>query len=114
MIAGFLQVESPCKRNDDETCTSVKKVVTAAGKAGVLPGVVGCPWPSKYTDAPGPENYDVFIAAYLTQEGERENRKSKRIQPPPPLTGNMGGWVGDKKKVTCNARLSTKGLGGPG
>jgi len=37
-----------------------KQVSLAAGKAGVLPGVVGCPWPAKFTMAPGPENYDYF------------------------------------------------------
>ena len=48
-------------RGDLEKAAAIhKQVVLAAGKAGVLPGVVGCPWPAKYTNAPAPENYDYF------------------------------------------------------
>lgn len=38
---------------------------------GILAGVVGAPWPSKYTDAPAPANYDYFHELINVDEGTR-------------------------------------------
>ena len=38
---------------------------------GILAGEVGAPWPSKYTDAPAPANYDYFHELINVDEGTR-------------------------------------------
>merc|ERR1719424_2214853 len=37
-----------------------RDISIAGGKAGVLAGIVGQPWPTKYTSSPEPEGYDYF------------------------------------------------------
>lgn len=46
---------------DHTTCKKyLAQVYAQSGKIGLLPSIVGKPWPSAYTSAEGPENYDYF------------------------------------------------------
>ncbi|KAK3281502.1 hypothetical protein CYMTET_10710 [Cymbomonas tetramitiformis] len=51
----------------DEQKRLPREVFTKAYEAGLLPGVVGAPWPTEYA-GPGPEDYDYFHELILVDE----------------------------------------------
>ena len=53
-----------CKKNIDN-------VYAESGKRGILPAVVGKPWPQEYTDIKSPEGYDYFHELINTDEVSR-------------------------------------------
>jgi len=47
--------------DEHEECKEyIEKVYAQSGKRGILPAVVGKPWPQDYTDVKSPEGYDYF------------------------------------------------------
>ncbi|CAG8551724.1 10983_t:CDS:2 [Dentiscutata erythropus] len=57
----------------DEAKTTPKELFIKAGKAGILPGVCGAPWPTKYAQYPPiggvkPEEFDNFHEFIITDE----------------------------------------------
>lgn len=59
-------------RDDHKKCQEyLSGVVTAAARHGVLPGVVGQPWPAQWVEAPAPEGYDYFHELITVDEVAR-------------------------------------------
>jgi len=48
-------------RGEHEECKEyINEMYAQSGERGILPAVVGKPWPSEYTKSPSPEGYDYF------------------------------------------------------
>mmetsp|Transcript_53576 Transcript_53576/g.93156 ORF Transcript_53576/g.93156 Transcript_53576/m.93156 type:complete len:460 (+) Transcript_53576:53-1432(+) len=48
-------------QNDHEACRKyIDEVYSQSGKRGILPAVVGMPWPQEYTEVVAPDGYDYF------------------------------------------------------
>jgi alkylation response protein AidB-like acyl-CoA dehydrogenase len=59
-------------KNEHEECREyVNNVYAESGKRGILPAVVGKPWPQEYTEAKSPEGYDYFHELINIDEGTR-------------------------------------------
>jgi alkylation response protein AidB-like acyl-CoA dehydrogenase len=59
-------------KGDLEECKEyIDNMYAESGKRGILPAVVGKPWPKDYTDIPAPEGYDHFHELITLDETAR-------------------------------------------